>query len=149
VAVVPDDVHDGCRDRIEELEAKLREIMRAGHKPDCGGEDSDSCACGFKQVGGYAVLEAKLREVEAERDRLRALPETAPFETAEELAAEVRALVSERDALRGALVRIANDGCGFSAPNVPCYESERGEDDWCWCCIAHVALEGGDRGDRS
>jgi hypothetical protein len=53
---------------------------------------------------------------------------------------------AERDALREALVRIANDGCGFSAPNVrPCYESERGEDDWCWCCIAHVALEGGDR----
>jgi hypothetical protein len=62
---------EAAEQRAETAEALLREVMRAGHKPGCDGEDSDSCACGFKQAGGYAVLEAKLREVEAERDALR------------------------------------------------------------------------------
>ena len=57
----------------------------------------------------------------------------------------------EIERLRAVLQVIANDGCGMARikhkKTLWCPDFYGDSDDWCWCCIARRALEGGGEDD--
>ena len=92
-------------------------VLQTDVCPDCNGH-------GWKKIGG----------VMADIDR-----------SFDEDPEDPAVLKREIERLRGTLREIANDGCGMARikdnRTLWCSDLYEERDKWCWCCIAHGALE--------